>query len=224
MKFSKFVATYKNVIPLVVCIPFVIYILALLIKCALPVPILKSNSIGVLNHPNKQIEKIEKEPVKVVINTNAYQESENVQEEKEPELIMYFDEDDVIALAKVLYNECRGIPSTTEKACVAWTVCNRVDNGYWGDTFIDVVSYPNAFAYWYDTPIREELYDLAEDILIRWNKEKNGIEDVGRVLPQDYVFFAGDGEHNYFRNKFSGDYDVWDYDYTNSGLRNPYPD
>lgn len=143
---------------------------------------------------------------------------------KSGSLPKHFDDKDVIALAKVLYNECRGIPSTTEKACVAWTVCNRVDDGYWGDNFIDVISYPNAFAYWYNTPVTDELYNLALDVLTRWNKEKNGIENVGRVLPSDYVFFAGDGEHNYFRNKHKEDYDVWDYSFDNYGFENPYND
>lgn len=143
--------------------------------------------------------------------------------EEETEIVMHFDEDDVIALAKVLYNECRGIPSTTEKACVGWTVCNRVGTEY-GDTIYEVITSPYQFAYWYDTPITDELYDLSLDILTRWNKEMNGFENVGRVLPSNYLWFSGDGEHNYFRNKFSGDYDVWDYDFIDSRLRNPYVD
>lgn len=136
--------------------------------------------------------------------------------DEEVEIIMYFSEEDVIAMAKVLYNECRGIPSDMEKACVAWTACNRVDNGL-GRTIYDVLTAPNQFAYWYNTPVRSDLYDLALDVLTRWNNEKNGFENVGRVLPSDYMFFHGDGKHNYFRNAYSGNYDTWDY-----SLDNPY--
>lgn len=132
------------------------------------------------------------------------------------EIIMYFTEKDIIALAKVLYSECRGVPSDMEKACVAWTACNRVDAEY-GDTIYDVLTTPNQFAYHKNTPVTEELYDLALDVLTRWNDEKNGITSVGRVLPKEYMWFRGDGKHNYFRNAFSGKYDIWDY-----SLDNPY--
>lgn len=131
-------------------------------------------------------------------------------------IIMYFTEKDVIALAKVLYNECRGVPSDMEKACVGWTACNRVDAGY-GDTVYNVLTAPNQFAYRKNTPVTEELYSLALDVLTRWNDEKNGMMDVGRVLPKEYMWFRGDGKHNYFRNAFSGKYDIWDY-----SLDNPY--
>lgn len=134
------------------------------------------------------------------------------------ETIKYFSEKDVIALAKVLYNECRGVPSDMEKACVAWTACNRVDAGY-GDTVYDVLTAPNQFAYRKNTPVTEELYNLALDVLTRWNDEKNGITNVGRVLPKEYMWFRGDGKHNHFRNAFSGSYDIWDY-----SLDNPYDD
>lgn len=136
--------------------------------------------------------------------------------EEAVEIIMYFTEKDVIALAKVLYNECRGVPSDMEKACVAWTACNRVDAGY-GDTIYDVLTAPNQFAYRKNTPVTEELYNLALDVLTRWNDEKNGIMSVGRVLPKEYMWFRGDGKHNHFRNAFSGKYDIWDY-----SLDNPY--
>ena len=134
------------------------------------------------------------------------------------EIVMYFTEKDVIALAKVLYNECRGVPSDMEKACVAWTACNRVDAGY-GDTIYDVLTAPNQFAYRENTSVTEELYTLALDVLNRWNNERNGMTDVGRVLPKEYMWFRGDGKHNYFRNAFSGSYDIWDY-----SLDNPYDD
>lgn len=134
------------------------------------------------------------------------------------EILMYFTEKDVIALAKVLYNECRGVPSDMEKACVAWTACNRVDAGY-GDMVYDVLTAPNQFAYRENTSVTEELYALALDVLTRWNNEKNGMTNVGRVLPKEYMWFRGDGKHNYFRNAFSGSYDIWDY-----SLDNPYDD
>lgn len=124
--------------------------------------------------------------------------------------VQYYTEEEVIMVAKVLYHECRGIPSDTEKACVAWTICNRVDAGY-GSTISRVVTAHGQFAYGHYTPVWDELYDLAKDVLTRWNHEKNGAFNVGRVLPKDYLWYSGDGRHNYFRNHYNAAYGYWDY-------------
>lgn len=129
--------------------------------------------------------------------------------------ITYFTEDDATDLAKVLLRECGGIPSKTEQACVAWCVLNRADE--YNSSVYDVLREPNQFAFSESTEVRDDLYELAKDVLCRWNDEKNGIMDSGRVLPQEYTYFHGDGVHNYFRNAFSGNYDTWDY-----SLESPY--
>jgi hypothetical protein len=133
----------------------------------------------------------------------------NDSKKSEQRIIYYYDTDDVEMVAKVLYNECRGISSMTEQACVVWIICNRVDAGY-GDIIADVVTPPKQFAYWYNTPVWDELYILAEDVLERWNREQNGETDVGRVLPPEYLWFTGDGRHNYFRDTFRNG-TRWDY-------------
>lgn len=140
---------------------------------------------------------------------------ETVISEPVQEYITYFTEDDVVDLAKVLVRECGGVPSKTEQACVAWCVLNRVDK--YESSIYDVLREPNQFAFSESAEVREDLYELAKDILQRWNDEKNGIADSGRVLPQEYIYFHGDGVHNYFRNAFSGNYDTWDY-----SLESPY--
>ena len=138
-------------------------------------------------------------------------ETEPMTEPTEPELIMYFDENDVLALARTLYKECRGVKSKTRQACVAWTACNRVGKFDWGDTIIEVLTYPNAFAHSWSAPVTDELYDLALDVLTRWNLERNGYTDVGRVMPEDFLYFHGDGRENYFRRYYENDYVYWDY-------------
>lgn len=134
-----------------------------------------------------------------------------VSTETAPE-VMYYTEDEVVMVAKLLQRECGGVPSVTQQACVAWTVCNRVDSDeFEGDTITDVVTARYQFAYRENTPVYDELYEIALDVLNRWNAERNGEESVGRVLPKDYTFFAGDGGRNYFRNAYKGDYSIWDY-------------
>lgn len=129
--------------------------------------------------------------------------------------IQHYSNQDVIDIAKVLYHECRGIPSKTEKACVAWTILNRVD--YYNSTVYSIVRAPYQFAFYPNAPVWNELYELAQDVLNRWNREKNGETNVGRVLPKEYLYFVGSNGHNYFRDKYSGSYNVWNY-----SIKSPY--
>ena len=55
-----------------------------------------------------------------------------------------------------------------------------------------------------DLPVDDEIKALCEDVLTRWYAEKDGEADTGRVLPSDYLWFSGDGKHNYFRNAYKG--------------------
>ena len=140
-------------------------------------------------------------------------------------------ESDAEMLANMAWNECRGVKASRERAAVMWTVLNRVDDERWPDTIAEVITQRNQFAYTgkptlhneadralYDEADRalyDELLSLARDVLMRWLFEKQGVEDVGRVLPREYVFFAGHGGHNWFRTKSGGRY--WAF-----GLPDPY--
>lgn len=123
---------------------------------------------------------------------------------------------DIEDIAKVLYLECRGAPSETQRACVVWCILNRVDDRE--STIYQVITAKHQFAYRENTPLREDLVLLAEDVLERWAREKQGEVDVGRVLPKDYEYFVDDYKGgNIFRNKYSGDYTIWDH-----SLESPY--
>ena len=128
-----------------------------------------------------------------------------------------YTESDVIAMAKTMYNEARGIQSKTEIACIGWTILNRVDAGSaagYRDSIYGVITQPQQFAYSAGAPtVSDYGYDLvalARDVLDRWSREKAGQTDVGRVLPKDYQWYAGDGKHNYFRDEYRGG-SRWDY-------------
>ena len=127
-----------------------------------------------------------------------------------------YTQEQVEMIAKVMYHEARGIESDTEKACVAWVILNRVDAGF--GTIEEVITSPNQFAWYENAPVDNDLRKLAEDVLRRWCREHNGELDVGRVLPSSYLYFYGDGQHNWFYEKF-GEYYVWDY-----SLESPYED
>ena len=59
-------------------------------------------------------------------------------------------------------------------------------------------------------PVLPVLKELALDVIDRWQREKQGETDVGRVLPPEYLFFGGDGKHNTFRTEWDGG-EYWDW-------------
>ena len=132
-----------------------------------------------------------------------------------PEYEKLYSESDIENAANIILKEAEsvkdncGVSGDCHRAAVIWCILNRVDAGY-GD-FEEVATAPNQFAYYQNTRIVKEFYELAEDVLDRWSQEKAGIKDVGRVLPQDYLWFRGNGKVNIFRNKYKGDYKIWDW-------------
>ena len=117
----------------------------------------------------------------------------------EPE--MYFTEDDVVAMAKMLWGEARGCALDNQQKAV-WCVLNRVDDIRFPDTIQGVLSQPSQFhGYSPDFPVWDELKEVALDVLTRWSMEKQGVT-VERELPPEYVFFTGDGIQNNFREEY----------------------
>lgn len=129
--------------------------------------------------------------------------------------------EDIDMLAQLVYNEARGVKSKMEQSAVIWCVLNRVDHPEkYGNTIKEVVTAKNQFAYKQNTPIEDEFKYLAHDVLQRWWSESQGVEDVGRVLPSEYVYFGANrtGTRNVFRNAF----DLNKCKYWNWSLENPY--
>ena len=154
--------------------------------------------------------------VEAVDSDKLYTEDEAVDSDK------LYTEDDVIAAAKMVWGEAGAVPdikngnvvisTKCQQAATIWTALNRYDMGGF-NSIKAVIANPGAYhAYFESNPATDELVELARDVLDRWNREKNGETDVGRVLPADYIYFHGDGTHNYFRNEFEGGTRwAWDY-------------
>ena len=82
-------------------------------------------------------------------------------------------------------------------------VINRVEHDAgWSDSLHEVITAPKQFAYRESNPVDPNLYELAKDVLIRWDMERCGYENVGRVLPNDYYYFTGNGTKNIFRDSY----------------------
>lgn len=132
----------------------------------------------------------------------ARQVNESVYDVPAAEPVTYEALSPVEVISKAVYGEA-GICSTTEQAAVVWCICNRVDAGY-GD-LVEVTTAPYQFhGYDEDNPVTPEIEALVQDVLIRWRMEESCIGNVGRVLPKEYLFFSGDGRHNYFRTEWDG--------------------
>lgn len=134
---------------------------------------------------------------------------------EEPQYEIEIVEREAVALARMAFGEARGC-SKMEIAATMWTVLNRVDaSGFgMGNSVERVISFPKQFhGYSQKHPVTDELYDLAVDVLTRWQMEKQGAsaEEVGRVLPKEYLYFHGDGKHNYFRTTYKNTGHYWDW-------------
>ena len=153
-------------------------------------------ALSIANTPEAELMVVEMEPV----------EAAAAQAE------IALDEDEIDLLARTIYAEARGC-STMEQAAVAWCVLNRVDAGY--GTVEEVLTAPHQFASW-GGEIGQEQLDIAADVMMRWEREKAGESDVGRVLPREFLWFTGNGSENLFRDAYDGG-QYWDW-----SLPNPY--
>lgn len=123
-------------------------------------------------------------------------------------------------LAKTVWGEARG-SSTTKQAAVIWCILNRVDNcdTQTPEDIIRVITAPNQFHGYKEYHPTERHSWLAEDVLKRWLREKAGETDVGRILPENYLYFGsspGSGG-NRFRTSYKSTGVYWDW-----SLESPY--
>ena len=128
--------------------------------------------------------------------------------------------DEIPYIARTVWGEARGC-SETEQAAVIWCILNRVDSSirYMPDNIIDVVTQKHQFLGYVKTfPVTKKIRELVIDVLTRWEMEKAGVENVGRILPPEYMWFHGDGRHNHFRDAYRGG-NRWDW-----SLDSPYED
>ena len=155
-------------------------------------------------------------------------EQEKEQEEQEQEQELKIDipniekkyKDEIPYIARTVWGEARGC-SETEQAAIIWCILNRVDSSirYMPDNIIDVVTQKHQFLGYVKTfPVTKKIKKLVIDVLTRWEMEKAGVENVGRVLPPEYMWFHGDGRHNHFRDSYRGG-NRWDW-----SLDSPYKD
>lgn len=127
---------------------------------------------------------------------------------------------DAVMMAKAMYCEARGIGDKRELSMICWCILNRLDSGRFQGSIPAIITADNQFAYRKSAPMVNDfgidLFALAQDVLLRWQAEREGEVNVGRTLPKEYCFYKGNGYHNYFQITNNGK-KVLDF-----GLWNPY--
>lgn len=120
-----------------------------------------------------------------------------------------FSKTEIEVLSKVVYGEARGCDKT-QQAAVVWCILNRMDSDKFPNDIVSVVTQKNQFeGYSSKFPVTDEIKELVLDVLGRYEQEKAGTENVGRVLPNDYLFFRSSGKGtNLFRQNY-GSKTIW---------------
>lgn len=157
--------------------------------------------------PLEKLQPVEAEPSTIVRTTAEAAETATT-----PTLAPY----EVELIGRTIWGEAEGVGCKAEQAAVAWCILNRVDES--GKSIEEVITAPHQFQGFYRVkgPVPKPFIELAEDVLTRWHLEKAGADDVGRVLPADYLFFIGDGARNYFSKEWKAT------DYWGWSLKSPY--
>ena len=124
---------------------------------------------------------------------------------QEEVFLRHFPESTYIKAAIMLTGEAGGVKSTTEQSGCLWIAINRTISSEFPNDIEAVIEQSGQFdGYRPGGRYTEECYELAVDVLERWYREANGEIQVGRTLPVDYLYFTGDGVHNYFRKTQGG--------------------
>ena len=136
-------------------------------------------------------------------------EIKDVEPEPEPQpTIEDIYADSIPYIAKTVWGEARGC-SKDQMAAVIWTILNRVEDNRWPNSIIGVITQPSQFhGYNSDWPVTDDIYNLTVDVLTRWEKEKAGETNVGRILPKGYLYFHGANGINHFRTSNGK---IWDW-------------
>ena len=111
--------------------------------------------------------------------------------------------DDLAELAgRAIWGEAGGIQDEAQRAAVVWCACNRADA--WDMEIGDVLNVDAFHGLAIRGEVPTEHVELARDVLARWTLEAEGWQSVGRVLPERFLYFEGDGIVNLFSTEYGG--------------------
>ena len=111
--------------------------------------------------------------------------------------------DELAELAgRAIWGEAGGIADEAQRAAVVWCACNRADA--WGVELDDVLTVSQFHGLAIKGEVPAEHVELARDVLARWTLAAEGWQSVGRVLPERFLYFEGNGVINLFSTQYGG--------------------
>lgn len=105
-------------------------------------------------------------------------------------------------VGRAIWGEAGGVQDEAQRAAVAWCALNRADA--WGMDIWDVLNVGAFHGLAIQGEVPDEHIELARDVLARWALEAEGWVDVGRALPEQYLYFEGDGVRNHYSTEYGG--------------------
>lgn len=111
--------------------------------------------------------------------------------------------DELAELAgRAIWGEAGGIQDYAQRAAVIWCACNRADA--WDMEIGDVLNVDAFHGLAIRGTVPEQHVELARDVLARWTLAAEGWQSVGRVLPERFLYFEGNGIVNLFSTEYGG--------------------
>lgn len=103
---------------------------------------------------------------------------------------------------RAIWGEAGGIQDKAQRAAVVWCACNRADA--WDMEIGNVLTVDQFHGLAIKGAVPPQHVELARDVLARWTLEAEGWIDVGRVLPERFLYFEGDGRINHYSTEYGG--------------------
>ena len=120
-------------------------------------------------------------------------------EEPEVEVVAKYSSAEVTIVCQTVWGEARGC-SPEEQALVAWCICNWVD--YQGTSIAEVVTHNRFHGFDEGHPVTPEIYEVVTGVLEAWARGEEALVYPPYATTPNYLFFGGDGLHNWFREEY----------------------
>nr|DAH87297.1 MAG TPA: Spore cortex-lytic enzyme, lytic transglycosylase [Caudoviricetes sp.] len=120
--------------------------------------------------------------------------------EPEPEVVAKYSSYEVTLVCQTVYGEARGC-SREEQMLVVWCICNRADSN--GASIEQVVTAPRQFhGYNPEHPVPDEIRSVVLEVLDAWSRGQEALVYEPYATTSEYLYFSGDGAHNWFREEY----------------------
>lgn len=84
---------------------------------------------------------------------------------------------------------------------VAWCICNRADE--YAKSIAEIVSARSQFhGYNQSHPVDETILSTVIEVLNAWSRGEQALVYEPYATSSEYLFFTGDGRHNWFREEY----------------------